>query len=82
MLAWTEYGRKLAELTERGRTVTIDTAGRSVPYQAPAPPEALLLHLPEAQNQRALVVGFPPELTEAQRAAHDWLVAGRRNLAD
>ena len=82
LLAWTQYGLKLAELTAPGRAVTIDTAGRSVPYEAPAPPEALLLHLPEAQNQKALVVGLPPELTGAQRAAYDWLVAGRRNLAD
>ena len=82
LLAWTEYSRKLAELAAPGRTVTIDTAGRSVAYEAPAPLEALLLHLPDAQNQKALVVGLPPELTGAQQAAYDWLVAGRRNLAD
>src|SRR5687767_1547962 len=58
--AWTEYGRQLAELAIPGRTVMIDATGASVPYEAPAPLDRLILHLPEARG-RALVVALPTE---------------------
>jgi hypothetical protein len=78
--AWTEYGRRLAELTVPGRTVAVDASGRAGPYEAPAPPEALVLHLPDAPGGRALLVGLPRELSAAQRATYDWLVMGRLKL--
>jgi hypothetical protein len=78
--AWTEYGRKLAELAAAGRTVSIDPTGRAEPYRPPIPPGRLVLHLPDARNVRALVVGLPTALSEAQRATYDWLVQGRLML--
>lgn len=78
--AWTEYGRRLAELSAPGRTLCLDHTGRSAPYAAPADPDALILHLPSNRKVPALVVGLPPQLSAAQRAAYDWLVAGRNKL--
>ena len=80
--AWTEYGRTLAELRAPGRTVIIDTTGRSTAWASPAPHDALILHLPEEKRVKALVVGIPPELTSAQRATYDWLVTGKLKLRD
>ena len=82
--AWTEYGRRLAELATPGRTVMVDRTGLAVPYQAPAPSDRLVLHLPTGQgsSRRALVVGIPAELSRAQRASYDLLVAGKLTLKD
>ena len=82
LTAWTEYGRKLAELTAPGRTVAIDAGGRAAPFTSPAPRDALVLHLPQAAGARALLVGLPAELSDAQRATYDWLVTGRLKLRD
>jgi hypothetical protein len=76
VVEWLEYGRFLAELTAAGETVQLDPMGRSHPYAAPVPPDHLVLHLPRAAAERALVVGLPPELSPAQRAAYDLLVRG------
>ncbi len=81
LAAWTEYGRTLAELRGPGRTVSIDTSGRALPYEAPADPEHLVLHLPEVAREPALLVGLPTQLTAAQRATYDWLVGGRNKVA-
>lgn len=78
LTAWTEYGQTLAELTARGQTVTIDATGRSRSWEPPWDPDALVLHVPDASNQRALLVGLPREPSPAQRATYDWLVAGRQ----
>ena len=78
--AWTEYGRFLAETTAPGRTVSIDETGRSHPYAGPDLTR-LVLHLPERAG-RALLVALPPELSEAQRATFDVLVAGRQRRKD
>ncbi|MGD2070350.1 MAG: hypothetical protein PVI57_16870 [Gemmatimonadota bacterium] len=80
--AWTEYGRALAELTAPGRTVSIDRTGRSGPFERGATETCLVLHLPRARNLPALLVGLPPELSPAQRATYDWLVAGLQTLRD
>ncbi len=80
--AWTEYGRQLAELLSPGRTVALDDSGRASPYEAPANPDVLVLHLPSDQRRRALVVALPAELSTAQRAAYDWLVVGRNAIPD
>jgi hypothetical protein len=80
--AWTEYGRRLAELSAPGRTVSVDQTGRASPYTPPAAPDALVLHLPQVASGRALLVGLPRALSEAQRATYDWLVLGRQKLRD
>jgi hypothetical protein len=80
LAAWTEYGRTLAELHGGGRTVSIDATGRSEAYVSPAPADHLVLHLPDAARDPALLVGLPIELTAAQRATYDWLVQGSNRL--
>jgi hypothetical protein len=80
LAAWTEYGRRLAEAVSPGRTVSVDGTGRAHPYEAPAPRDSLVLHLPDAKGGRAVLVGLPGELTPAQRATYDVLVAGKQKL--
>ena len=75
--AWTEYGRMLAHALAPGTTVAIDESGRSHPYEGPDP-ERLVLHLPGNSGARALLVALPPELSSAQRASYDVLVAGKQ----
>lgn len=82
LAAWTEYGRTLAELHGPGRTVAVDPAGSATPYTPPADPSHLVLHLPEASREPALLVGLPLDLSPAQRATYDWLVQGRHRLRD
>jgi hypothetical protein len=80
LAAWTEYGRRLAVALAPGRTVAVDTSGRAHPYAAPSPRDHLVLHLPEGKGGRAILVGLPAELTPAQRATYDILVAGKQKL--
>jgi hypothetical protein len=80
LVAWTEYGRRLAEALAPGRTVAVDATGRAHAYEPPAPLDHLILHLPGGRGGRALLVGLPAELTSAQRATYDVLVAGRQKL--
>jgi hypothetical protein len=81
--AWTEYGRKLAELAAPGRTMMVDASGAATPYQTPAPHDRLILHLPEGRGAgRALVVGLPAELSRAQRATYDLRVSGKLTLKE
>jgi len=80
LLAWMEYGRLLAEVSAPGRTVTLDATGREAPYEPGTGMGLLVLHLPEEQKRRALVVALPPELSPAQRAAFDLLVRGKQKL--
>lgn len=78
--AWTEYGRTLAELEAPGRTMVVDATGRAHPYEPPVNRDGLILHIPDDRKHRALLVGLPPELSPAQRASYDWLVAGKQVL--
>lgn len=75
---WLEYGRMLAAALSPGRTIQIDTTGRAHDYQRPVAADALVLHLPAAPSDRALVVGIPPTLSPAQRATYELLVAGKQ----
>jgi hypothetical protein len=75
---WLEYGRFLARLVAEGTTVQVDLSGRAHEYAPPVPPDHLVLHLPTASREPALVVGLPPQLSTAQRATFDLLVSGRR----
>lgn len=71
---WLEYGRVLAGLMVRGRTVQIDPTGRALDYARPVPLESMVLHLPDNAANPALVLGIPPKLSPAQRASYDLLV--------
>ncbi len=77
--AWTEYGRRLATALSPGRTLGIDETGRAHAWHG-GPPTRLVLHLPDEKGARALLVGLPPTLTDAQRATYDVLVAGKQRL--
>jgi len=78
--AWTEYGRRLASALAPGRTMSIDETGRAHAYEGPAP-DRLVLHLPDDKGARALLVGLPPVLSDAQRATYDVLVAGKQRFS-
>jgi hypothetical protein len=80
--AWHAYGCELATLTAPGRAVEIDETGRSHPYRPPTPSDRMVVHLPDGKAWRALVVGLPSELSDAQQAAYDLLVAGRQKLEE
>jgi len=80
--AWRDYGCLIAELRAPGRAVVIDETGRSLPFDPDEPMDRLVLHLPEEKGKRALVVSLPTELSRAQRATYDLLVAGKHRLAD
>jgi hypothetical protein len=77
--AWTDYGRRLAVALAPGRTVAIDESGRAYPWNAKEPGR-LVLHLPDEKGARALLVGLPPVLSDAQRATYDVLVAGKQRF--
>jgi len=80
VVAWLEYGRRIAELFADGSTVEVDPSGRTTPYASPSPPEHLVLHLPNQKKLRALLVGLPPDPSPAQRATYDLLVKGKQKL--
>lgn len=80
LAAWREFGLLLARLTAPGRPVAVDAGGRSRPFEPPGEAGDLVLHLPDARNARALLVGLPPKPSAAQMATHNWLVLGRRAL--
>lgn len=73
---WLEYGRVLAGLVSEGDTVQVDPTGLSAPYAPPVPHDHLVLHLPHAAREPALLVGLPSQLSPAQRATYDLLVRG------
>lgn len=80
VVAWLEYGRRIAELFADGRAVEVDPSGRTTPYAPPSPLEHLVLHLPNQKNLRALLVGLPPDPSPAQLATYDLLVKGKQKL--
>ncbi len=80
--AWQEYGCRLAELSSPGKPVEVDVTGRAHRYQPPTPQDRMILHIPEGSKGRALVVGLPAELSSAQRATYELLVAGRQRLRE
>jgi hypothetical protein len=82
LAAWTRYGRRLAEATAAGRTVSVDGTGVAHPWTDPPDPEHLVLHLPDDAGRPALLVGLPAEPSPAQRATYDVLVSGRQKPRD
>ena len=69
---WLEYGKRLGELSGRGKLVSIDETGRSFPYDGNA--SGLILHLPEDTSVPALALAVPKSLSDAQRATLGLLV--------
>ena len=82
LAAWREYALQLAKLTAPGRTVTIDASGLAGPYRPDSPADHLVLHVPTDQGGRPIPVALPSVPTEAQSATFDWLVVGRKKLAN
>ncbi|MBM4183084.1 MAG: hypothetical protein FJ207_02530 [Gemmatimonadetes bacterium] len=80
LVAWTDYGRRLAEALAPGRTVAIDASGRARPYE-PTASAGLILHLPDDKGAKALLVALPKSLTAEQRATYDVLVAGKQRTS-
>lgn len=80
LIAWRDYGRFIAELTAPGHTVEVDESGRAHPYNPPTALDRMVLHIPEARNQRALLVGLPGAPSPAQMATYDLLVMGKQKL--
>ena len=87
------YGRSRIELTGHldesgctltlnGKPVEVDVTGRAHRYQPPTPQDRMILHIPEGSRDRAQVVGLPAELSSAQRATYELLVAGRQRLRE
>jgi hypothetical protein len=75
---WLEYGCLLARLASPGRTVQVEPTGLATDYERPVAGEAMVLHIPDSARERPTVVGLPPEMSPAQRATYDLLVARRR----
>ncbi len=82
LMAWQEFGCRVAQLTVAGAPVEIDTTGQRHPYAPPTSSDRMVLHIPEGPKGRALVVGLPPELSPAQLATYDLLVGGRQKMRD
>ncbi len=82
LMAWQQFGCRVAELSVTGTPIEIDATGRSRPYAPPTPPDRMVLHIPQGSSNRALVVGLPPELSAAQLATYDLLVGGRQKMRD
>lgn len=80
LAAWREYGLLIARATAPGRTVAVDATGRARPYEPGADVGEMILHLPNARQGPAFLVGLPSEPSQAQTATYDWLAAGRRAL--
>lgn len=80
LLAWREYGRHIAEVTARGRTVAIDDSGKAEAYSTRTPWNHLVLHLPDDRKRRAILVSLPSEPSTAQRATYELLVKGKQRL--
>lgn len=78
--AWTEYGRTLAEALAPGRTVSIDETGLAHEYETGSS-DRLVLHFPHEKGARALLVGLPPSLSEAQHATYRVLVDGKQRAS-
>ena len=82
LMAWQQFGCRMAELTVTGTPIEVDTTGRRRPYAPPTPADRMVLHIPQGSAGRALVVGLPAELSMAQFATYDLLVGGRQKMRD
>lgn len=71
---WFRYGRWLAARLAPGEATAVDASGRATPLEGDdPPPDALVLHLPENQRERAIVLSAPDELSEHQEETRELL---------
>lgn len=70
---WIDYGQRLGQLSGPGKTVCLDESGRAWPYHSDV--NGLILHLPDDVGTPALALAVPRDLSEAQKAALQLLVA-------
>ena len=78
--AWREYGRLLAQEAEEGRTVEIDESGCSRAFSSESPLDRLVLHIPDQQRSRSILISLPPDPSPAQRASYELLVRGKQRV--
>jgi hypothetical protein len=64
---WVEYGTWLAPRLMPGQLKAIDEDGRATDAGEPAPLGPLLVHLPDDQKSRALLLAMPAAPSPAQR---------------
>lgn len=64
---WVEYGTWLAPRLMPGSVKAIDEDGRATDAGSPAPLGPLLVHLPDDQKSRALLLAMPSAPSPAQR---------------
>jgi len=67
LVAWIQYACWLGDRLARGRDVNIDVTGRASPASGEPEPGMLLVHLPDEQTTRAMVLLAPLKLSEPQR---------------
>ena len=82
LMAWQQFGCRLAEWTFAGTPTEIDVTGQRHTYAPPTSADRMVLHIPEGSGGRALVIGLPSELSAAQLATYDLLVGGRQKMRD
>ena len=80
LTAWREYGLLLAQVTADGRTVEVDETGRAKPYTPDTSMDRMVLHVPDAKGQRAILVSLPPDPSPAQKATYSLLVQRKQRL--
>lgn len=74
LVAWIDYGRRLAARLAPGRAVAVDRSGRSRDAgRGPPPAACLLLHLPESTGRRAVTLAVPADPTEHQEQTRELL---------
>jgi hypothetical protein len=70
---WVEYGRFLAELRGPGSVTAVAPDGRAQSWAPPYRAGSLVLHLPQDNRRRALVLAAPAEPSPAQQATVELL---------
>ncbi len=80
--AWRDYGLLLGRLTAPGRPVAVNPTGRSRAFEPPGDPDDVVLHMPDKNRVRPVLVALPAKPSPAQQATVDWLVTGRRALRE
>ena len=67
LVAWIEYARWLTDRLAHGKAVKIDVTGRASSAPGEPEPGMLLIHIPDEQTTRAIVLLAPQQLSEPQR---------------
>ena len=81
IVEWVNYGRRLGELTGRGKTYAVDPTGRARPLGDDFSADQLILHVPDDTAVAALAIALPRELSAPQQATYDLLISRARALS-